>query len=122
MKTVAEKARVKPGTTIAVLNAVPEVVAALGLKDPAITADPREAKLVFLFVNTRAELDSLMPKAAGAMAATSHLWVFFRKGSAAAGLDMNRDDVWAVAEKTNLRPVSLLSVDDTWSAFRFKRA
>lgn len=52
MKTVAEKAHVKPGTSIAVLNAVPEVVAALGLKDPAITADPREAKLVFLFVRS----------------------------------------------------------------------
>ena len=78
MKTVAEKARVKPGTT--------------------------------------------MPKAAGAMAAASHLWVFFRKGSGAAGRDMNRDDVWAVAERASLRPVGLLSVDDTWSAFRFKRA
>lgn len=122
MKTVAEKARVKPGTTIAVLNAVPEVVAALGLKEPAITADPREAKLVFLFVRSRAELDSLMPKAAGAMAAASHLWVFFKKGSGAAGRDMNRDDVWAVAERARLRPVGLLSVDDTWSAFRFKRA
>lgn len=121
-KTVAEKARVKPATSIAMLNAVPEVVAALGLQDPAITADPREAKLVFLFVHTRAELDSLMPKAAGAMAAASHLWVFFKKGSASAGLDMNRDDVWAVAEKKDLRPVGLLSIDDTWSAFRFRRA
>lgn len=121
MKSVAEKAHVKPGTTIAVLNAVPEVVAALGLKDPAITADPREAKLVFLFVRSRAELESLMPKAAGALAPASHLWVFFKKGSASAGRDMNRDDVWAVAEKKHLRPVSLLSVDDTWSVFRFRR-
>lgn len=122
MKTVAEKARVKPGTTIAVLNGVPDVVAALGLEKPALTSDPREAKLVFLFVHTRAELDALMPKAAGALAAASHLWVFFKKGSSSSGRDMNRDDVWAVAEKASLRPVGLLSVDDTWSAFRFRRA
>jgi hypothetical protein len=47
--------------------------------------------------------------------------VFFRKGSKASGLDMSRNDVWAVAEQWTLRPVGLLSVDDTWSAFRFRR-
>jgi hypothetical protein len=47
---------------------------------------------------------------------------FFRKGSKAAGLDMNRDDVWAVAEKKGLSPLGLVSVDDTWAAFRLRRA
>jgi hypothetical protein len=35
---------------------------------------------------------------------------------------MNRDTVWAVAEKLDLRPPGLLRVDDTWSAFRFRHA
>jgi hypothetical protein len=35
---------------------------------------------------------------------------------------MNRDTVWAVAEELGLRPLGLVSVDDTWSAFRLKRA
>jgi hypothetical protein len=34
---------------------------------------------------------------------------------------MNRDDVWAVGERLGMRPVSLISVDDSWSAFRLKR-
>jgi hypothetical protein len=34
---------------------------------------------------------------------------------------MKRDDVWEVAERLRLRPVSLLSVDEIWSAFRFRR-
>lgn len=91
-------------------------------RNRALTSDPREAKLVFLFVHSHAELDSLMPKAAKALAAASYLWIFFKKGAASSGRDMNRDDVWAVAEKASLRPVGLLSVDDTWSAFRFRRA
>lgn len=37
-----------------------------------------------------------MPKAIGEMAEGAHLWVFFRKGSKAAGHDVNRDDVWNV--------------------------
>jgi hypothetical protein len=35
---------------------------------------------------------------------------------------MNRNDVWTVAERANLRPLGLISVDDTWSAFRFRLA
>jgi hypothetical protein len=55
------------------------------------------------------------------MSPEAKLWVFFRKGSKTAGLDMNRDDVWAVGERLGMRPVSLISVDDSWSAFRLKR-
>lgn len=35
---------------------------------------------------------------------------------------MNRDDVWAVAESLGMRPLGLVSVDDTWAAFRLRRA
>lgn len=121
-KTVAQKARVKPGTTIAVLNPVPDVVESLGLPEDVRFVDPKDAQLVFLFVSSRAELDSRMPAAVKALAPGAALWVFFRKGSKAAGLDMNRDDVWSVAEKSGMKPLGLVSVDDTWAAFRLRRA
>lgn len=75
-RTVAQKARVKPGTTIAVLNPAPGVA----------------------------------------------LWVFFRKGSKAAGLDMNRDSIWEIAESLDMRPLGLVGIDRTWSTFRLRRA
>ncbi len=119
-KSVAAKARVRPGTTVAVLNAVRGVVESLGLpKDVAFVA-PGKAELVFLFVSSRAELESRMPRAVAALAPTAALWVFFRKGAKAAKLDMNRDDVWAAAEKLGMRPLGLVSVDETWSAFRLR--
>ena len=121
-KTVAQKARVKPGTTIAVLNPVPGVMESLGLPADVRFVEPSDAQLVFLFVSSRAELDSRMPAAVDALASEAALWVFFRKGSKAAGLDMNRDDVWAVAERKGMRPLGLVGVDDTWAAFRFRRA
>lgn len=120
-RTVADKARVKPGTTIALLHPVGAIVDALGLEAPIITRDPAAAKLVFVFVGSLADLHARLPNAAASLADGSHLWVFFKKGSSSAGHDMNRDDVWAAAQKAQLRPVGLLSVDDTWSAFRFKR-
>lgn len=121
-KTVAEKARIKPGVTVAVLNPVPGVVESLGLPDDTAFVDPSEAQLVFLFVTTSAELVAQMPPAAQSLALKSALWVFFRKGSKAAGFDMNRDSIWAVAEQLGLRPLGILGIDETWSAFRLRAA
>lgn len=123
VKTVAQKARVKPGTAIALVNRVPGIVESLGLPKDVAFVKPAKADLVFLFVRSRSELESRMPPAVASLGpTTSALWVFFRKGSGDAGLDMNRDTVWAVAEKLDLRPLGLLSVDESWSAFRFRRA
>jgi hypothetical protein len=121
-KTVAQKARLKPGVTIAVLNRAPGIVESLGLPEGVTFVEPTEAQLVFLFVSTRAELDAQMPAAVAGLAVGAALWVFYRKGSSAAGLDMNRDDVWALAEKMGLRPLGLVGIDDTWSAFRLRPA
>jgi hypothetical protein len=121
-KTVAQKARVKPGTTIAVINRVPKIVESLGLPRGVTYVRPAKADLVFLFVRTAAELEKRMPPAVAALGPGSAIWVFFRKGSGGAGLDMNRDTVWRVAERLDMRPLGLVSVDDTWSAFRLRRA
>lgn len=120
-KTVAEKARVKPGSTVAIINPAPGVVQKLGLPDDMVFVDdPAGAQLVFLFLSSRQELDTMMEPAARALAVGSALWVFFRKGSKSAGLDMNRDDVWAVAQKLDMRPLGLVGVDESWSAFRLR--
>ena len=121
-KTVAEKARVKPGTTIAVIDRAPGVVESMGLPEDMTFVPPTEAQLVFLFASTSGDLEAKMPPAAAGLAPGAALWVFFRKGSKAAGLDMNRDSVWAIAERLDMRPLGLLSIDDTWSAFRLRPA
>ena len=122
MKTVAQKGHIKPGSKIALLNRVSGVVESLGLPKGVAFVKPASAQLLFLFVRTRAELAERMPKAVAALGQGSAIWVFFRKGSSGAGLDMSRNTVWAAAEKLGLRPLGLLSVDDAWSAFRLRRA
>jgi len=120
-KSVAQKARVKPGTTIAVVNRVPRIVESLGLPEDVAFVKPAIAQLVFLFVRTRAELQAKLSPTVKQMAPGSAIWVFFRKGSQDAGLDMNRNTVWAAAEKLDMRPLGIVSVDETWSAFRLRR-
>lgn len=121
-KTVAQKARIRQDATIAVLNQVPGVVESLGMPEGVTFVEPVDAQLVFLFVNTCAELEAQMPPAVANLAPHAVLWVFYRKGSKAAGLDMNRDSVWAIAEGLNMRPLGLVGIDDTWSAFRLRPA
>jgi hypothetical protein len=106
VKSVAEKARVKPGTKIAVLNPVPGVVESLGLPDDVAYVDVGDAQLVFLFVSSRSELEAKMPATVEALAPGAAIWVFYRKGSKSAGLDMNRDTIWAIARRWTCDPGS----------------
>jgi hypothetical protein len=121
-KSVAQKAHVKPGTKISIINRVPGIVESLGLPRDVTLVRPPNAQLLFLFVRTEAELQAKMPPAVARLNSGSAVWVFFQKGSMQAGLDMNRNTVWAVAERLGLRPLGLVSVDETWSAFRLRVA
>jgi hypothetical protein len=121
-KTVAQKARIKPGTSVAVLDPEPGIVESLGLPPDTPMVPPAEAQLVFLFVRTRADLEERLPPVVAGLAPGASVWVFFRKGSRAAGHDVSRDSVWEVAERLDLRPLGLLAIDATWSAFRLRPA
>lgn len=120
-KSVAEKAHVKPGARIAVVNRVPGIVESLGLPEGVTFVDAAEADLVFVFVSTRAELEAeMLPLGRALRDAT--LWVFYPKGSKAAGHDVSRDTIWPLAESLGLKPVGMVSVDEVWSMFRLRRA
>lgn len=119
-KTVAEKARVKPGVAVATINPAEGVVESLGLPADASFVEPDAADIILLFVNARAELEQHLPAAVAALTPGAAVWVFFRRGAKAAGLDMSRDTVWELAEPLGLRPLGIVGVDDTWSAFRLR--
>ena len=120
-KTAAQKARVKPGTAVAVVNRVRGIVESLGLPADTRFVEPGTAQIVLLFARTRADLVRHMPATAARLADGAAMWVFFRKGAKGARLDMNRDTVWEVADRLGMRPLGLLSIDETWSAFRLRR-
>jgi hypothetical protein len=121
-RSVADKARVKAGAAIAVVDGVPAIVDGLGLPDDVTFVSPERAHLVFLFVKSEAQLASKMPATVAKMSTGAVLWVFFRKGGKAAGREVGRDEIWAIAEQLGMRPIGLISVDDTWSTFRLKGA
>ena len=70
-----------------------------------------------IFVQNKAELDKLAPKAVRALKADSILWVSFPKGSSKVQTDLTRDKGWDILGTLDLKWITLISVNETWSAF-----
>ena len=121
-KTPAQKMRIKPGASIALLHAPAGLAGKLGLPHGTReVADATAADVIIEFASTQAEIEDRLPAVQRAMTPTSALWVVYPKGSKAAGLDISRDTIWPLAESLGMRPVGMVSIDGTWSGFRLKR-
>lgn len=121
-KTAAEKMHIKPGVRVASLHAPEDVLTLLGMTDVEPVNSPQEADIVLLFVNNQAEVEERLTPLAGQLSPATATWIIYPKGSKAAGLDISRDTIWPVAEALGMRPVSMVSVNERWSAFRVKTA
>lgn len=73
-----------------------------------------------LFAKNTAELDKLFPKVLKIMKPNTLLWVSFPKGTSEIQTDLTRDKGWDVISAANLKWTSLVSVNDTWSAFSMR--
>jgi len=50
----------------------------------------------------------------------SVLWFAYPKGTSKIKTDINRDTIRVTGEKFNITTVSAISIDETWSALRFR--
>jgi hypothetical protein len=74
-----------------------------------------------VFAKSRAELRRLAPRAVRALGSAGILWVSFPKGSSSIQTDLTRDAGWDSLRTHDLKWVTLVSVDQTWSAFAMRR-
>jgi hypothetical protein len=119
MAPLAKKLLIKPGNTIAPINAPKNYKALLGtLPDGAevvARAPSSGASLVHLFVTTAAELETQLPRARQAMAKGGGIWVSWKKGGKT---EVSRDTIRTVAEELGLDTVRAVSIDEEWSALK----
>lgn len=73
-----------------------------------------------VFVTNRKELEVQLPKLKPLLAPTGMLWVTYYKGTSKTKTDINRDSIYAYALGLGLQGVSMISIDDDWSALRLK--
>ena len=117
---LAGKMKLKPGQRAAVINSpegyldelrpLPEDVAVVGKLTGTFD-------WVQVFVKNKAELDQLLPKVVKALKPDSLLWLTFPKGTSKIQTDLTRDKGWDAVQQADLKWVTLISVNDTWSAF-----
>lgn len=120
-KTPAQKMFVKPGMSVALVDAPEGMIDILILPDDITFVDDLSvADAIVAFATTQAAAEALLPRLRDVADDVGLLWVCYPKGSKAAGLDISRDTMWPFAETLGLRPLSMVSVDATWSAMRFR--
>ena len=116
---LAKKLLIKPGNTIAPINAPRNYKALLGpLPDGAevVARAPNSgASLVHLFITTTAELETQLPRARQDMAKGGGIWVSWKKGGKT---EVSRDTIRTAAEELGLDTVRAVSLDDEWSAIK----
>ncbi len=80
-----------------------------------------DAAAVLVFATTAAELAEHGEAALAAARLDALAWIAYPKANQL-GTDLNRDKLWAALAGKGVRPVRQISINDTWSALRFRPA
>lgn len=116
MTELADKLQLKAGQGLRVLDAPADVALGHGVAD---AGDPVGA---LVFVRFAAEVSGVAAQMAVAAAKADQLaWVAYPEAGQL-GTDLNRDRLAAALAAHGIRPVRQISLDDTWSALRFRAA
>ncbi len=95
----------------------------LGALPPNVTvlAEPiKSVDFIQVFVTSKKELEEQLNKLKSFLSPKGLLWVTYPKGTSKIKTDINRDIIYQFAQSIRLKGVAMISVDDTWSAMRFK--
>lgn len=122
-KTPAEKLGIKPDTTLTVINEPDTGPSVLGaLPDGVVVLPPdgsASADVVVVFAADGRHLrEDAPPVLAAASDSTGKIWIAYRKGGVS---DLSRDTLMPAFVDLGWHGVSLVSLDKTWSAARFRR-
>jgi len=115
----------KPGQKVLLLNAPDGYVRALEpLPAGAEVKTVAEGTFDFIqvFCYEKADVDRHAPTILRALKPNGLLWLTYPKKSAKMKSDISRDVGWEAMLAAGMQGVSLIAIDETWSALRFRPA
>ena len=116
---LAKKLKLQPGLRAAVIGAPPGYVERLAAVDGLALSTTLDGRFdwIQVFVRTSAELADIVKPVTGAIAPAGRVWICYPKGSSKIQTDLTRDKGWQPLDGGDLMWLSLVSIDETWSAF-----
>lgn len=88
--------------------------------DSMLTRRSLNIDYVVLFVNNIADLRKLLPKALKWLKEDGIFWIAYPKKSSGIATDIDRDHGWGPIHKAGFKGVRAISIDDVWTALRFR--
>ena len=117
---LSDKLKIKEDTGIYVINAPGDFEKNLGKlpKGSSILKTVKEARQIHWFVKNKAQLEKEVEKTIKLLKDGMVLWIYYPKTTSGIQTDLTRDKGWdkLLAHK-EMQWLSLISFDDTWSAF-----
>jgi hypothetical protein len=110
---LAKKLQIPPGTALFLVNA-PK-----GLRLDVQLAKSESSAAVLVFAPDSKALKTDGRHAIEAAKADRLSWIAYPKAGQL-GTDLNRDKLWQLMKPFGIDPVRAVSIDDTWSALRFR--
>jgi hypothetical protein len=116
-KSLAQKLLIKPNTTVwsshasrlDLIQPLPENVRLVDRLEQATTA--------LVFADDAGSLRDMLSAHQEQLARPSVFWVVYPKANRT---DVNRDSLWPILGEHGMRPITQVSVDEVWSALRFR--
>lgn len=119
--TIFKKMRLKQGTTGIYLYA-PEEYISMAKEQHFINFSKQESyDFVHLFVESKKDYYERIPEALRLLSNAGALWISYPKSSKKNHYDVNRDTLFEITPEQGIQVCSSVSLDDKWSALRFKK-
>ncbi len=123
-EALARKLRIAVGSRALVLGAPPgyasSLAAAAGAEVDEEAREESNYDVVQAFVKDRLDVEREAARALRALKPGGVLWFSYPKTASGVASELTRDRGWDVVARAGLRPVSQVSVDEVWSALRFR--
>jgi hypothetical protein len=118
-QSISQKLKIKEGTKILLVNppmGIEKSISPLP-KGASFVSKSKNHEFVILFVKNKKEMTKLFTATLKLLDKGGLIWTAFPKGSSGIQTDLTRDTGWEVLQKYDLEWKTLISLDDTWSAF-----
>lgn len=122
--SLAQKFKIKEGFILRTINAPADFKKQLGTlpEDVTIITNGKNFQQLHWFVLNKAQLDKELPKVMPLVKGDVLCWCYYPKGSSSMQTDLTRDKGWDnLLQHEEFHWISLISFNDTWSAFAFRQ-